>query len=214
MRESESPRRTPRGVGRQPGWQAMSARRFRRSRHGLRPARGPRHPQIDATVSSTGPLVLRRAASSRSRSLAGAGSASRSTFPFGVSGSASSTMKADGIIGSGSEFRREIGEPGSPVQAGRRRSSDRRPSDGHRGRPRVLTTAARARRVPRQCRLDLAELDPKAANLDLAIHPAEAIEVAVGPPAGQVACAVEPAARLVPNGSGTNARPSSPACLR
>ena len=52
------------------------------------------------------------------------------------------------------------------------------------------------RGVPRERLLDLARLDPEAANLDLAIHPAEVLEVAVGPPAGEVARAVEASARL------------------
>ena len=51
------------------------------------------------------------------------------------------------------------------------------------------------RRVPRQGGLDLAELDAESADLDLVIDPAEALERPVGPPAGEVAGAVEAAAR-------------------
>ena len=40
-------------------------------------------------------------------------------------------------------------------------------------------------------RLDLAELDPEPAELDLVVHPAEELESAVGPPADPVAGAVE-----------------------
>ena len=51
-------------------------------------------------------------------------------------------------------------------------------------------------RVRRERRLDLAQLDAEAADLDLVVDPAEALERAVGPPAGEVAGAVEPRARL------------------
>ena len=44
--------------------------------------------------------------------------------------------------------------------------------------------------------LDLAELDAVAADLDLVVDAAEELELAVGPPAGEVAGAVEPRARL------------------
>ena len=50
-------------------------------------------------------------------------------------------------------------------------------------------------------RLDLARLDPEAADLDLVVLAAEELELAVGAPADEVAGPVEPARS--PNGLGT-----------
>jgi hypothetical protein len=51
------------------------------------------------------------------------------------------------------------------------------------------------RRVPRECMLDLPGLDPKAADLDLSINPAEVFEIAVGSPSGEVSGAIEASTR-------------------
>ena len=81
------------------------------------------------------------------------------------------------------------GRPVAGDEVGDQRAS--RPS-----RPRAPTTAAsRTAGCARQRRLDLAELDPEAADLDLVVDPAQAFERAVGPPPGEVAGPVEPAAR-------------------
>ena len=60
--------------------------------------------------------------------------------------------------------------------------------------PRATTTASRTAGCCGQHRLDLAQLDPEAADLDLVVEPAEELEVAVRPLARQVAGAVEPRA--------------------
>ena len=89
------------------------------------------------------------------------------------------------------------------------------------GRPRVVADqvghqalAARAvlarqhhglphRRVLQQRRLDLAQLDAEAADLDLVVQPPQELQVAVGPPAHPVARPVQPGPGSAPNGSGT-----------
>ena len=60
---------------------------------------------------------------------------------------------------------------------------------GHHGRLRHL-------RVAQEGRLDLAGLDAEAADLHLPVAPAEELDGAVRPPAGEVAGAVEPLALL------------------
>src|SRR6185312_9664401 len=50
-------------------------------------------------------------------------------------------------------------------------------------------------RQPPQLRLDLSQLDPKAADLDLAVAPPETFEHAVGTPSPQVSCPVKPPVR-------------------
>src|SRR5204863_1646146 len=52
-------------------------------------------------------------------------------------------------------------------------------------------------RVSRESRLDLAQLDPQAAKLDLEIDPAEILDTAVGKTAGQVAGLVEARLRTI-----------------
>ncbi len=78
--------------------------------------------------------------------------------------------------------------------ARRARGVERRRVVRRRRRPRAAavvapaTTRPRGRpAVPQQGRLDLAGLDPEAADLDLVVEPAEEFERAVGPPAGAVA---------------------------
>ena len=61
---------------------------------------------------------------------------------------------------------------------------------------------------PQQGVLDLADLDPEAADLDLGVAAAEELQLAVGQPAAVVAAPVEPLARA---GAG---RPGRPARVR
>ena len=70
----------------------------------------------------------------------------------------------------------------------------RPPGAGRRGCPRGRRHRVPDRWVPLQHGLDLAELDPEAAQLDLVVDAAEELERAVGPPAHEVAGAVQPAA--------------------
>src|SRR5271165_2451660 len=51
------------------------------------------------------------------------------------------------------------------------------------------------RGVPRERLLDLPGFDPKAADLDLSINPAEVFEIAVGSPSGEVSGAIEASTR-------------------
>ena len=62
-------------------------------------------------------------------------------------------------------------------------------------RPLRRHRALRDPRQRRQRRLDLAELDPHAADLDLLVGPPEELQRPVGPPARQIAGAVEPRPR-------------------
>jgi hypothetical protein len=91
--------------------------------------------------------------------------------------------------------RRRSGGPAAGHGVGRQRLLSRRVGAGHDGR---LAHG----RVPQQRRLDLPELDPEAADLDLVVDPAQAFQAAVGPPAGQVAGAVEAAAGGLAEGVG------------
>ena len=52
-------------------------------------------------------------------------------------------------------------------------------------------------RHPQQRVLDLADLDPEPADLDLGVPAAEELQLAVGPPAAVVAASVEPLALAV-----------------
>ncbi len=58
--------------------------------------------------------------------------------------------------------------------------------------------------MPGERRLDLPQLDAEAAHLHLVVDPPEVLELAVRPPAGEVAGAVEAGAGPAANGSGTN----------
>ena len=59
---------------------------------------------------------------------------------------------------------------------------------------RTTTTACRTPGCAPERRLDLAEFDAVAADLDLIVDPAEEVQTAVGAPGRQVAGAVEPGA--------------------
>ncbi len=121
--------------------------------------------------------------------------------------------------------RRTPTAPCSPAAA-RQRSAQRRQVGSRRRRhdvgdqallapagPRATTTAACAHRgCCAQRGLDLAELDPEAADLDLVVGAAEELQLAVGAPAHEVAGAVHPRPGP-PNGSATNrsaVRPGRP----
>ena len=67
---------------------------------------------------------------------------------------------------------------------------------------RARTTGSRTRRVLAKRGLDLAELDAKAADLDLVVGAAEELDGPVGPIAGQIAGPVEPCSGLGAEGIG------------
>ena len=50
--------------------------------------------------------------------------------------------------------------------------------------------------MPRQCRFDLTQLDAEAAYLDLMVDASQELKLAVGPPPGEIARAVETGTRL------------------
>src|SRR5262249_12597663 len=124
-------------------------------------------------------------------SRSGAGSAWRSTLPLGRRGSAASSTNAPGTMCSGSRARRwrrssatSRGAPAAGSTAGVRRRS---PRGGARGQDDGLAPLG----VLAEDRLDLARLDPEAADLDLEVGPAEEHEEAVGVVAREVAGLVE-----------------------
>ena len=66
------------------------------------------------------------------------------------------------------------------------------------GCPRARDNDGLAHRgVPLEGVLDLPRLDPKPADFDLAIDPAEVFEIAVGSPSGEVSRAIEASAGLL-----------------
>ncbi len=180
-----------------PGWPAASGRRARRSRRRRPPARSPStSAQMPASSSSTG---VRGASPGPAAAAAGAGRARRSTLPFGVSGSASSGTKAAGTMCSGSR----PGEPGPQRLPDRRspRPRSRRPAASPRaGSSRASTAASRTSGWVRST----ASISPgsmrKPRTFTWWSSAAEELQVAVRPPAHQVAGAVEPRSRLVPKG--------------
>ena len=129
-------------------------------------------------------LLLRRArrAPHRGRRQSGAGSARRSSLPFGVSGSASSATNADGTMCSGSSCRQ--------MRPQRRRSASAPAAPPHTppaasARPvssRASTAACATSACARQRRLDLARLDAEAAHLHLLVGAAEILQLPVRPP--------------------------------
>ena len=78
-----------------------------------------------------------------------------------------------------------------------------------RARPRAPPPPPARRRVRQQRRLDLAQLDPEAAHLHLVVGAAEELQLAVRPPAHQVAGAVHPRARPARTGRPRTARRSA-----
>ena len=121
-----------------------------------------------------------------------------------MTGSASSCTNVDGTMYGGSLalHSRRSSSTSSDRPVGRHHVGDEPLVAGR--RPRAPTTARRDVRVRGQHRLDLAELDAEAAELDLLVDPAEELERAVGAPAHEIARAVQPRTRIVGNGFGTN----------
>ena len=139
----------------------------------------------------------RRPAVAARRGESGAGSAARSSLPFGVSGSASSTTNAAGhhVVGQASARRTPRSSAGSAHGAGRRRRRRRRGAGRRRRR------AARRRRAcaTAGCAASAASISPssmrKPRTLTWSSARPEVLQRAVGGPADQVAGAVHPLAR-------------------
>ena len=136
----------------------------------------------------------------------------RSSLPLGVSGNASSNTKAAGTMYSGSRLQER-------AQAAERSC---RPRAGHHVGHQPLARPARPpgpaprpardRRVRQQRRLDLAQLDAEAADLDLVVQPPQELQVAVRQPAApDPPCGTggSPARRRT--GRGRTSRRSAPA---
>ena len=156
-----------------------------------------RRPRCRPAPPRPGCAARRSAAPARAAGPARAGPA-RSTLPLAVSGSASSATNADGhhVVGQ---------RPAAASRAARpRRRSAPVAGDDVGDQPLVARSVLRATTTtawptsgwPRERGLDLAQLDPEAADLDLVVGAAE--ELAAAPsrgPADQVAGAVHPRAR-------------------
>ena len=145
---------------------------------------------------STASCAVRAARCCRSdEPRSGAGSARRSSLPFGVSGSRSSTTNADGTMWSGS-----AADSASAKLRNVDRSTGRRHHIAHQplaaARRRLVVAhhdrGRRHTRLPHQQRLDLARLDPEAAKLHLLVRAAQELQHAVGTPPRQVPGPVHP----------------------
>ena len=168
-----------------------------------RPAPPPRSPPAPPPSACAAPRTASAAAAD-----SGAGSALRSSLPFGVSGSASSTTNAAGTMYSGSAP--------AQVRAQRVRASAR----AHHVRHQPLLARhvlARHDDAPRarpgasaQRRLDLAQLDAEAADLHLLVEAAQVLQRPVRQPPRPVARAVQPRAGSARTGPGRSAPPSAP----
>ena len=178
-----------------PSSKKLSCRPTRSTPQQLRPDRRQRR-------SRSRPAAPRTPAS-RTHPPSGAGSALRSSLPFGVSGSASSRTYAAGTMYSGS----------CAAQVRAQRLRVRAPPSRHVRTPPAACRPARPRAPPpppralpacsAQPRLDLAQLDPEAADLHLLVVAAQVLERPVRAASAQVARPVQPRARLAPNGSAT-----------
>ena len=173
-------------------------------------APAPRSPRASPRVRS----AARRTPRPRSGRLAsGAGSASRSTLPLG----GERQRRQDDERGRHHvlrqrrlEVRAQLARPSAHARAPARR---RRPARLVRRRPRARPPPPRATPgCAAQRRLDLAELDPEAADLDLVVDPAEVLQVAVRRAGGRgrrSGRAGSPPRRRT--GRARSARPSAPA---
>ena len=133
--------------------------------------------QIPASSVSASPCGRLVRSAGHTRRPSGAGSALRSSLPFGVSGSASSHTYAAGTMYSGSSPDR-CARSSSPAPAALPAAPPRTPPAASRpARPRAPPPPPRA---PPGCsaqpRLDLAQLDAEPAHLHLVVDPAQELE--------------------------------------
>ena len=167
-------------------------------------------------------LLRRRAAPGAlaGRTSSGAGSARRSSLPFGVSGSRSSTTKRrrHHVLRQRSAPAPHASACGiaPPPRLRRHHIADQPLAAAAASASRATTTACATARLPQQHRLDLARLDPEPAQLHLRVGPPQELQHAVRPPPRQVPGPVHPAARrrTAPCGSATNRSAVSPARFR
>ena len=195
-RPAASPARRSRSISAPP---AASGRPARRScRAGRRAPPAAARPDLRQRCLRSRPAAPRSRAP-RTHLPSGAGSALRSSLPFGVSGNASSRTYAAGTMYSGSAARR-CARSASDARLHRCSPSctyaTSRLSPGQSSR--ATTTASRTAGMRRQPRLDLPKLDPEAADLHLEVVAAQELDVPV-----RAATAPDPP-------SGTSARPAPP----
>ena len=177
-------RRARRGSGRPGGWPAASGRRGAKKSSSSPTRVEAEHLGERARTAGLSSRRARARRGPRRPGRSGAGSAVRSSLPFGVSGSASSTTNAAGTMYSGSRAARR------GAQA-RRRPAPRAPARHEVGdqprspavSSRTTTAACATAGCAGERGLDLAELDAEAADLDLVVGAAEELEVAVRAPA-------------------------------
>ncbi len=155
------------------------------------PSTPSRSSQIRARVSSAAVPGATRSVASSGRSRTGSGSLARSTFLLAVSGNASRVTKAAGIMYSGRLSRRYARRSVTVLGSAPLGSTY---ATSRLGPPSVLRASDDAvldRGVPRQDRLDLAELDPEAPDLDLEVRAAKELDPPVGAAAHDVTGPVE-----------------------
>ena len=155
------------------------------------------------SAQSTASCALRGARCDCAQPSSGSGSARRSSLPFGVSGSAASCNdgRRHHVVRQLPRQRStKSGGVQSGIQAGARDSHHIADQPPHPGR--VLAHHHRGLRhaiLPRQRRLDLARLDPEAAQLDLRVRPTQEVQhsmtVRILAPPRQVPGAVHPRPR-------------------
>ena len=198
-----------------PAWRAASGRRARRSCRGRRPARRrAASAQISASTSSTGrrgaAYALRLAPRGARAPAARGGRPCR--WASAAARRAPRTPPAPCSSGSA---------PGERRRAGSAAPAEPSPAAGRRRPPAACRPAASSprhhhrlahRRVRRERRLDLAQLDAEAADLHLVVDAAEVLDGAVRQPAREVAGPVEPRPGARAERIGDEAaRPSAPA---
>ena len=174
------------------GSPAASGRRARRSCRGCRLARG-RAPRARRGQALLGRRARRRRGRGRSaRAASGAGRAPAVHLAVrGQRQRVEQRRSAAGTMYSGSAARQVRAQLVGGGLA-RRRRRRRRPAACRPARPRARAPrASRTRGMRGERRLDLAQLDAEAADLDLVVDAAEELEVAVGQPPAEVAGAVQ-----------------------
>ena len=175
----------------------------------LAPQREQLHGQQALRVGDLAPVCAAESAA------LGGGSALTSTLWLAVSGSARNANNADGTMYAGNELL-QMSAQGLNIEG---RPFRRAHHIGHQllRAPGVWLCGHRAlrdRRVPRQYRFDLAELDAEAPHLDLEVVASQVHQAAVGEPSRQITGAIQARTGRSENGSGTKRSAVSSGRLR